>query len=302
VSTHLYPQDEYVNYPHRKGSEHKPGEFFIDTVRDVQRQVAKSSRPDLEIHWTEWNSLSAPATGEVSWTRNDSVDSLRGAAVVCHNCIALDSTCDTLCWWVATDIFEEVGLPQSEFSCTYGLVTLNGLPKATFHAFEFLKRLGPQRIAVRRDGPLPTGCGCCAGTTSETLQLLIWHKIVPEKEAQEAWKTRVTMPIAEKGDYVLIESRIASGHGSAWETWTKLGRPQNPSVEEMRLLRNHAQPKCDFSVFPKAESIVSFDLQLAPGEVCFLELRRQGPAAAPKVASRQELAKWEQQMSAASKA
>ncbi len=115
-----------------RAAPHQLGHYFRDTVRHVQETVKASRRPDLEIHWTEWNSLSTDATARVTWTENSTVDSLFGAAFVCAACTALDDACDTLCWWVASDVFEETGMPHAEFTCTYGLITINGLPKATF--------------------------------------------------------------------------------------------------------------------------------------------------------------------------
>jgi xylan 1,4-beta-xylosidase len=302
ISTHLYPQDEYVTYPDRKGSPHEPGEFFADTVRSVQRAVAKSPRPDLEIHWTEWNSLSTASTSAVTWTKNTWVDSLNGAALVCKTCLALDDACDTLCWWVASDVFEESGMPQSEFSSTYGLVTLNGIPKSTFNAFEFLNRLGGKRCEIAADEDLPPGCGWCATRAGETLQVLLWHQVLPEVGAQKGWPCRLVLPVPVPGNYFVVQSRIGIEHGSAWETWMKLGQPQNLSVEEMRLLRSHAQPEVRLLPFLEVKESVEMDLSIPPAEVYLLELRRQSPAALPKAGLRAQLAQWEKQMSDASKA
>ncbi len=302
VSTHLYPQDEYVTYPDRKGSPHQPGDFFADTVRSVQGLVAKSSRPELEIHWTEWNSLSTASSSAVTWTQNTWVDSINGAALVCRTCLALDDACDTLCWWVASDVFEESGLPQSEFSSTYGLVTLNGIPKATFNAFEFLNRLGNEQYNIASDEELSPGCGWCATKSGETLQILLWHQVLPEVGGQGAWPCRLTLPIIEAGNYFVIQSRIGADQGSAWETWMELGQPQDLSAEEMRLVRSRAQPECRLFPFPSAKESISMNLEVHPGEVYLLELRRQSAAALPKTGLRAQLAQWEQQMSDASKA
>ena len=54
ISTHLYPQDEQVDYPDRKGSPYGVGEYFPAKIKSVKEIVANSKRPDLEIHWTEW--------------------------------------------------------------------------------------------------------------------------------------------------------------------------------------------------------------------------------------------------------
>jgi len=136
---------------------------------------------------------------------------------------------------------------------------------------------------------------------SETLQVLLWHQVLPEVAVQKIWHGKLTLPVAGAGDYILIQSRIAAGHGSAWETWMKLGQPQNLSTEEMRLLRQHAQPESRLFTYTGAGESISLDLDVAPGEVLFLELRRQGTKALPKTGLRKQLAVWEEQMSATSK-
>ena len=305
VSTHLYPQDEYAIYRDRKGSPHAPGQFFADTIRRVKKEVAESSRPDLEIHWTEWNSLSTPSTDKISWGENTAVDSLFGAALVCQSCVELDDACNTLCWWVASDIFEEGGMPHAEFTCTYGLVTINGLPKATLRAFEFLNRLRGPVLKTKSDGELPPGCGWVVTQEGETLRALFWHRIVPEYE-QRVWQGRVTLPPA-KAPSNLIESRIVAGQGSAWEVWKELGTPQTLSPEEMRLLQTASNPGC--RLVPPGETDGNhWNFSLAPGEVYLLERHPKGAPPLPKgvtslvtASAHAEAAVWEEKMGDKSK-
>jgi hypothetical protein len=87
VSTHLYPQDEYVEYEDREGSPHTLGEFFVDMVRGVQETVRNSALPDLEIHWTEWNTQSTDSTANITWGDNIYVDTLFGASFIAKNCL-----------------------------------------------------------------------------------------------------------------------------------------------------------------------------------------------------------------------
>ncbi|GAB4246100.1 MAG: hypothetical protein OHK005_11790 [Candidatus Methylacidiphilales bacterium] len=48
ISTHLYPQEEYVDYSDRKDTPHAIGDFFVDTVRRVQREIHRSLCPTLK--------------------------------------------------------------------------------------------------------------------------------------------------------------------------------------------------------------------------------------------------------------
>ncbi len=298
VSTHLYPQDEYVDYRDRAGSPHAIGRYFADTVRRVQAEVASSRLPELEIHWTEWNTLSTKSTAEISWTANRFVDALFGAALVCDLCASLDDAADTLCWWVASDIFEESGMPHSEFSSTYGLLTLNGIPKATFNAFEFLNRLRGEQLKAAVDGAPPTGAGIVATREAGCTQLVLWHREVLELAAQQPWE--VALELSELPPRAIaVISRLGLGHGSAFETWEALGCPQTLSAAEHRLLQTHATPAMHFE---KVAAGSPLRLNLAPGEVVHVEIRSTELPALPKSNLREALAQWEAQMSDTSRA
>lgn len=161
VSTHLYPMDEPLTFGSIAQSPHEPGTFFPHGVRRVREQVRSSAIPDLEIHWTEWNAQHALTRELVTFSDNGYVDSLFGAAFVAHRVLTLDAACDSLAYWLASDIFEEHPIPGAPFSCTYGLVTIHGIPKPTCNAFRLLAPLAGPRLDVEvRDAP--DGCGCAA--------------------------------------------------------------------------------------------------------------------------------------------
>ena len=56
----------------------------------------------------------------------------------------LDDAAETFTCWVASDLYKEGPISNSPFSSTYGLLTIDGIPKAAATAFRFLERLrGP---------------------------------------------------------------------------------------------------------------------------------------------------------------
>ncbi len=293
ISTHIYLQDEWVLYPGLRGSPYKPGMFISDVVRDVRETVRRSAFPNLEIKWTEWNSLVPLPNGELVWDHNPSMDNASAAATVCDLAIAVDGDCDTFCWWDASDVFEEGGMPQSEFSGTYGLLTLNGLPKSTLNAFSFLNRLRGGRRELQHEDLAP-GCGLVATSEGESLQVLLWHRDLSAYGVgeQQPWAGTLKMPWTESAKPMLLQERITAGAGSCYETWQSLGGPQNLSPSETRLLEIHSAPEAQLFQPEAQNSRVTHDFQLAPGEVLYLELRPQGAVALPNGPLRQELAAW----------
>ncbi len=304
VSTHLYPQDEYVTYPDRAGSPHRPGDFFADTIRGVREFVDRSQRPDLEIHWTEWNTLSAPSSAAISWTHNPTVDSLFAASFIVRNCLALDDACDTLAYWVASDVFEEGGLPHSPFSCTYGLVTIHGIPKAAFNAFALLRRMQGGRLTVKAASGLPEGCGLFATAEGDVVRALAWNHQRIELQDQPAWKDvlRIVNPVlGERGASAVVAARIRAGAGSPWETWCALGRPHTLSPMEEKLLRAHADPEYSCALHEAADGTLDVPFHLGPGEVLLLEIAPAGVPAMAKTTAPEDLAQWDRMMGEASR-
>jgi xylan 1,4-beta-xylosidase len=293
ISTHIYPQDEWVEYPGLRGSPHKPGMYVPDVVRGVRETVRRSAMPDLEIDLTEWNSLTPLPDGSVAWADNPCLDNISAAAEVCDLATAVDADCDTFCWWEASDVFEEGGMSMSEFSGIYGLLTLNGIPKATLNAFRFLNRLHSGRLELRHE-PLAAGCGLVATAGEENLQVLLWYRDLTVYGAgtQQPWTGTLELPWAESAKPLLVQERITAGAGSCYETWQSLGSPQNLSPIEHHLLEVHAAPEARVFHPDAGNGQVTHDFRLLPGEVVYLELRAQGEPALPTTMLRHELADW----------
>jgi xylan 1,4-beta-xylosidase len=293
ISTHSYPQDEWMLYPGLRGSPHKPGQYVPDVVRAVRQTVRQSALPNLEIHWTEWDSMVPLPDGRIDWVDNPSLDDLSGAATVCDLATAVDGDCDAFCWLLASDIEGEGGTSFSEFSGSYGLLTLNGIPKATFNAFRFLNRLRGGRLELKHE-PLAAGCNLVATTGDGNLQVLLWYRDLSAYGVgtQQPWTGTLELPWAGSAKPLLVQERITAGAGSCYETWQSLGSPQNLSPIEHHLLEVHAAPEAQVFHPDAGNGQVTHDFRLVPGEVVYLELRAQGEAALPTTPLRQELAEW----------
>jgi xylan 1,4-beta-xylosidase len=262
-------------------------------VRGVRETVRRSAMPNLEIDLTEWNSLTPLPDGSVAWADNPCLDNISAAAEVCDLAVAVDGDCDTFCWWEASDVFEEGGMSMSEFSGIYGLLTLNGLPKAALNAFRFLNRLRGGRLELRHE-PLAAGRNLVATTGEGSMQFLLWYRDLAAYGVgmQLPWTGTLELPWAESAKPLLVQERIAAGTGSCYETWQSLGSPQNLSPVEHHLLEVHSAPEAKVFHPDAANGQFTHDFRLVPGEVVYVELRAQAEAALPTTMLRHELAEW----------
>ena len=226
----------------------------------------------------------------MDWVGNAAVDNAYGGAFVARHCIEADGLCDSMAYWTASDVFEELGLPHAPYTGTYGLLTIHGLPKATLHAMALAKRMEGDRLPVEPPSPPPPGCGLVATRTPGSVRVLLWNCPRPGDPDASAWNGAISLP-NPFGRAVLIHTRLGVGHGSAYETWVAMGRPQNLSVLEDKLLRAHAQPAMDFQLV-SGERTVDVPLALGLHEVLSLEISAAGGPGPAKGEQSAAIAIW----------
>lgn len=275
VSTHLYPQDEQVAYPDRKASPHTIGEFFCDTVRSVQEIVAASALPLLPIWWSEWNTQAAASAAQVTWGKNVYVDNAFAGTFIARNCSALDNACDAFGYWVASDVFEEGGIPSSPLSCTYGLLTLHGFPKAAANAFRFLRRLEGDRLDLAPGFSAPhSGAGAIAVASPQAghVRALLWNHAHVESTLPEPWRETVQFPWSSPTAPQVIVARVGPAGGSVYEAWCELGRPENLSTAQTAFLRTRSEPLWSLSPVRLNAGMAEVEVTLAAHELLYIEL------------------------------
>lgn len=275
VSTHRYPQDEYCLYPDRHGSPHAPGAFFKEEVQRVQDIVKASSMPDLEIHWTEWNSQSSLPGQKVTWSNNIHVDTAFAASFIAKHCLELDEACDSFAWWVVSDIFEEHDIPSAPFSCTYGLMTIHGLPKASYNAFRLLAKMKGMLMAGSTPGNLSGERGYRAVHEAGVTRILLWNHPPLEAATKSTWSDALRLPHPVTERTRIFTTTIAPGSGSAWEPWVEMGRPHHVEATELDVLATWSRPAQE--VHRPADShetgVLEVPFNIAPYTVHFLEIR-----------------------------
>ena len=297
VSTHSYPQDEQIGYPDRKNSPFKVGEYFGARFKEVHTIVKNSVRPDLEIHWTEWNTQSAANAKSVTWGENIYVDNLYAASFIARNMVELDTLAQSMAYWVVSDIFDEGGIPQSPFSCTYGMMTIHGIPKASFNAFRLLRKMTGELLEIKSGLSMPDGKGMVATRENKTTRILIWNQNFVELPSHSAFSATIQAPVLCDTAFALVKATVGIGHGSAWESWQLMGRPLNPSPTQLELLRQHSEPLYSMSNVKPVNAVVQISVNLKPGEIQYIEIAPNGQTSSTRFVNPDDFKIWDAGMS-----
>jgi xylan 1,4-beta-xylosidase len=246
---------------------------------DLRPILERYGRADLPLWWTEWG-VSPSHAGAVN-------DSVWGAPLVARGMRSAAGRVDALAYWVASDQFVELGVPERLFHGGFGLLTIGGLRKPRFWAIALLERLGEQELASRVTGD---GGGSLVETWASRdahggrIAIAIWSGTLDQSktEGDEALGRHVTLEITglPPGDYRLEHQRVDRRHSDIVRVWDGLGGGDWPTPEQWDRL--HAADRLESlgpaaeptSVGPDGVARLAFDLPMPA--ISFVELRGTG--------------------------
>jgi len=181
-------------------------------------------------------------------------DACPRAAAICQSMLDLADrgVSQGMIWRNLSDISDERGWHYEPFHGGSGLITVNDIRKAAFHAFRMLNdhaSYHSQRVKAQWADPID-GVGCLATRNETTLRLLLWYH-----GAQGTALPTVQFPIDGLPDsvrYAQVEV-IRRGAGSAYEAWLEMDRPQFVNREVLDALEAASHPanaEVDFRHYP----------------------------------------------------
>jgi xylan 1,4-beta-xylosidase len=210
LSTHHYPNDPV--WSEAQDAEDQLAMSKRGILREMVRETRRQAG-DRSLLYTEWNASSNP--------RYPRQDEPYSAAFAAKSALEASEFVDVYAFWTFTDIFEENYFPSVPFHGGFGLLTLHGVPKPVYRAFELLHRLGEERLPV--EGTHAT-VDLWATRRGDNLVVLLTNHALPR---QPIANTRVHLEVqdAPPPRRATLE-RIDDGHANAKAAWQAMGEPE----------------------------------------------------------------------------
>jgi xylan 1,4-beta-xylosidase len=257
VSTHHYPTDALWN-------ETADTELQLaGSRRSILRQWAQDTRRRAgarPLYYTEWNTSSNP--------RDRLHDEPYAAAFVTKTLMEVSGVVDGYSFWTFSDIFEENYFPSAPFHGGFGLLSLHGIPKPAYRAFQLLHALGHERLLV--DG-LHHTVDAYVVRNDNAITVILTNHALP-RHSIETERVRVTLTAAPVPRQVVCR-RIDVDNANAERAWSALGRPaylDPPIVERLHAASRvpheavscqHADASCHFDMTMPAHSVAAVTLE-----------------------------------------
>jgi xylan 1,4-beta-xylosidase len=257
ISTHHYPTDAF-------GKEGDDTETQLSlSPRSVLREQARSVRAqagEMPVYYTEWSSSSNP--------RDPLHDEPFAAAFAIKTVMEANGLVQGYSYWTFSDIFEENYFPSVPFHGGFGLLSLHGIAKPAYRAFELLHQLGTELLQV--DGAHATVYAWVIRQARKAT-ILLTNFALPRHPITAA-QVRVSLRNADAPIQATIQ-RIDEHHANAKRCWQDLGEPTYPDARALAQLHAESVLQHDRQAFRHADGILEFDVALPPQAVAAVTMQ-----------------------------
>jgi xylan 1,4-beta-xylosidase len=242
-------------------------------VLQTRKEIKNSSKPNLELHYTEWSASYTPA---------DPIhDSYHEAAYILNKLKQVGNAAQSMSYWVFTDIFEESAPRFEPFHGGFGLLTIQGINKPAFYAYQFLNRLGN----IELDNSDSTSWAC--KDSKGNIQILAWDftytlpdsinnqvYYIRDLPSKSKGKLKVNISNVPNGKYSLEVYKIGYRCNDAYTSYYDLGRPTQLTKVQVEQIKkqNDGSPFSKEIVTVKAGIPFSKEMDIRENDVFLLNL------------------------------
>lgn len=234
---------EYIDFG-KLGAKLGGPDIIKSSINEIKTIVLDNQISHNEFHITEWNANTD--------SRDLVHDTCYMASFIVKNVIDSFDLVHSMGFWTMSDIFEELTLPKSLFHGGFGLITYNGVKKPGYYAFKFLSKLGDNLIS-RGENYIITSRG-------GNYQIIIhnythynqlyskfdYSQITPQNRYSVFNNpTSLTLRVQLKGlsgKFRLEKEWVNRDNGSAFDTWIKMGAPENLNSDTLKTLQGLSLP------------------------------------------------------------
>lgn len=247
---------------------------IVGDVFKVAHEIQSSARPGLPLYFTEWST---------SYSSRDPVhDAYVSAPYILEKLKRTEGQTRSMSYWTYSDLFEESGPPPAAYHGGFGLLTRDGLPKASYFAYRYLDSLGPDELQNSDASSWLTRDG-------RNFFALVWDfrlakqtegdKAVYRKKCPAAKIASVELRLAgvPAGKYVLEIHRTGYEANDAYSAYIDMGTPKNLTPAPLRALLDRVadKPESTQTVVVSENGALNRVIPMRENDVVYVALKKK---------------------------
>ena len=272
---HIYNNDSATDHPlapfdPEAGSHGSSSPTFAsDMMRKVRTMLGEVGFRG-ELHWNEW--------GRSFHAVDPRREHPSEAAFIARLLADSSQDADIFSYWCLSDIYDQVGYGREAFFGGYGLLSLQGLRKPAYHAFQLLSELGTERVTASGTGTDRLCNAIVTRTGGQAAHVLVYASDESDRPERRSMEVTVELPAGARAGPL---HRIDSIENNVITRWAELGRPAYLSRSQTRELAadNALRPSLSrVQVESTGSGVLARFTMESPG-VALLELVLAAPSA-----------------------
>lgn len=276
ISTHTYGVKQgYLDEYGTTGTILDKNKWSVSgDVIQSRKEIAASSMPNLELHYTEWSS---------SYTPSDPIhDSYHQAAYILQKLKEVGNAPTSMSYWVFTDIFEESAPRFTPFHGGFGLLNYQGIKKPAFYSYAYMNKLGETELLNADSSSWATK------SANGNVQVLLWDftnthpgdsvnnqvYYIRDLPAKPKGKVKVHIAGMPEGNYLLEIYKVGYRVNDAYTTYIDMNRPKQLTKHQVEIIKkqNDGSPVAKESVKINSSKTFVKELEIRENDVFLLNL------------------------------
>jgi xylan 1,4-beta-xylosidase len=259
VSTHHYPTDAFG----RPGDDTEAQ--LAASHRSVLRDRARATHAlvgDRPLFYTEWSTSSN--------SRDPLHDDPYAAAVVVKTMLEARGLVTGYSWWTFSDIFAENFFPEVAFHGGFGLLTIYGVEKPSYRAFELLHGVGTELLAAVEDQHPTVDAWAVRNAARDNATILITNHALPRHPINTE---HVVVELTGGGmPRAVTIRRIDADHANPKARWKAMGCPAYLSHAQVDELRDFSRMSPRAHPWTSDNGTVTVELDIPPHAVAAVSI------------------------------
>lgn len=245
-------------------------------VINSRKQISSSTKPNLELHYTEWSSSYTPA---------DPIhDSYHSAAYILQKLKQVGNAANSMSYWVFTDIFEEPGPRFTPFHGGFGLLNTQGIKKPAYFSYSFLNKLGETELQNTDTSSWATK------NAKGNVQVLFWdftytlpdatnnqQYYIKDLPSKPKGSVKIEVTGLQKGNYTLEIYKVGYKVNDVFTDYLGMNKPNQLTKLQVNTLKekNNGDPISTETVKVDANGIYKKDFKINENDVLLLNFVKQ---------------------------
>jgi xylan 1,4-beta-xylosidase len=271
------PSDYIIAHVYNNDSENAPLSPFAGSQSDKINQspnflpgVVKGTRKLLddlgykgELHFNEWGR---------SWFPVDAIrESQNEAAFIVKSMAECSQYADYFAYWCLSDIYDQMGYGAETFHGNYGMISLDGLKKPSYKAFQLLGKLGDRQVSVNNpnDNVLKNAIATKSKDGYQFLFYAFEKDFIPDSTIVKKITVSILLPNNFNADKIKIY-QIGNSENNILYEWKKMNKPAYLKKDELVKLSGH-------NALQKYEGVLNIE-NTQEGKVLIFETESPGVA------------------------